>query len=166
MKNLTLITLFIISTISLIGQSDIDIPSRKGKVAIETGASLLGGIIGGGSGVGVLAGFEGDTFVNFQFDGGFFVSERFVIKANVGLIAADDALAIIGTGVKYYFGDRIPVQILGTVITGDGSVFSGYGSIGYAARLAPNINLEPSLGVRVFGGAGILDLSTKFVMFF
>lgn len=166
MKHLLLFACLLFSC-TLFSQSSSDIPARKGNVAIETGASLFGGIIGGGSGAGILAGLEGDVIVNIQFDGGFFLSDRFALKANVGVIASDEStLAIIGTGAKYYIADKIPVQILGNLITGEGTTFSGFGAIGYAARLAPNINLEPSLGLRVFGGAGILDLSAKFVMFF
>jgi len=71
----------------------------------------------------------------------------------------------IGIGGKYYIGGTVPVEIGGGVLSGGGfSDFLGSLSVGYAANIAPNIALEPTIGILVSDGS-VLEFGLTFAMF-
>lgn len=147
---------------------------RKGRVLVEVGSDIFGGFGGGGgTGSSILFGGGGgsNAITNFSFDGGYFISENFAIKARFGILANSNGFGTSTSflaGGKYYINGKVPVELgLGflTLGNGFGSAFSGNAKVGYAIPLAKNINFEPSLGVLIVDDAAIGQFSLGFSLF-
>lgn len=122
---------------------------RKGSILVETGYFLIPGLTSG-TGAFILID-EGTTLTNLAFDGGYFISNDFALKFGFGLISAGESITSFAAGGKYYIGGVAPLELTGGLLSAGGdSQFIGNASIGYGIQLAPNINLEPSIG-GVFG---------------
>ena len=88
MKKL-LVILLVVFTVNLISaqndnqsnnNSDQETFNRKGRVLIETGYNLIGGIpIGDGTGL-TSIGDKDESFSGFGFNGGYFLSQNFALK--------------------------------------------------------------------------------------
>lgn len=140
---------------------------RKGRILIETGFNLVGGLpIGGSTGLTSIS--DGDTsFSGIGFTGGYFVSQNFALKLNYSNLGdGNNSISSIGVGAKYYIAGKVPIDFgLGTFSGGGGD--QGYGTltVGYGIRVAENINIEPALGVFANDDDGITTFSLNFAMF-
>lgn len=145
MKNI-LTVLLTVCTLTVLSAQDSDF-SRQGKVLVETGYNLVSGL-GNGTGISVFTG-QGSTLTSIGIDMGYFISEDFALKGKLGLLSGNGAtLTNISAGGKYYIAGVAPLSFDLGVLTGGGdSVFLGGASVGYAAKLAPNVYLEPSGGL-------------------
>ncbi|MEO1438415.1 MAG: hypothetical protein AAFV80_22945, partial [Bacteroidota bacterium] len=137
---------------------------RKGRVLIETGYNLVAGFSTGTGGSVILN--EGEAITSLAFDGGYFVTRDLAIKGHVSLLATDgNSLVNLGAGAKYYVIGVIPVELTGGILTGSGnSQFLGDFNVGYAIPLAPNIALEPNLGLILQEGS-LFQIGARFAMF-
>ncbi len=140
---------------------------RKGRILIETGYNLVGGLpIGGGSGLTTISDGE-NSFSGIGFNGGYFVSQNFALKLNYSNLGdGGNSISSFGIGAKYYIAGKVPIDFsLGTFSGGGDS--EGYGTlaIGYGVKLAENINLEPSLGFFGNSDDAITTFSLNFAMF-
>lgn len=141
---------------------------RKGKILIETGYNLVGGLPVGGS-TGLTSISDGDnSFSGLGINGGYFLSQNFALKLNYTNLGGDGftSVSALGIGGKYYIAGKVPIELsLGTFSGGSDS--EGYGtlSIGYGIRLADNINLEPALGIFSNDNDSITTFSLNFAMF-
>ncbi|MDA9873738.1 hypothetical protein N9C25_05885 [Saprospiraceae bacterium] len=150
--------------------SDQETFNRKGRVLIETGYNLIGGIpIGGGTGLTNIA-EKDDSFSGFGFNGGYFLSQSFAIKLSyTNLGDRDSSISSLAIGAKYYIVGKVPIEFsLGALTAGNGDSESiGYStiSVGYGIRLADNINLEPTLGIFAGDEDGIGTFTLNFSMF-
>ena len=144
--------------------------NRKGRVLIETGYNLIGGIpIGGGTGL-TSIGDKDESFSGFGFNGGYFLSQNFAIKLScTNLGDRDDRISSLALGAKYYIVGKVPIEFsLGALTTGNGdseSIEYSTISVGYGIRLADNINLEPSLGIFAGDEDGSGTFTLNFSMF-
>ena len=150
--------------------SDQETFNRKGRVLIETGYNLIGGIpIGGSTGLTNIADKD-DSFSGFGFNGGYFLSQSFAIKLSyTNLGDRDSSISSLAIGAKYYIVGKVPIEFsLGALTAGNGDSESiGYStiSVGYGIRLADNINLEPTLGIFAGDEDGIGTFTLNFSMF-
>ena len=144
-------------------QNQVDF-SKKGRVLIEAGYNLFSGFAGG-TGASVFS-TEGSSIISFGFDGGYFISENFALKFRLGLLnTGGESLINISGGGKYYIANQIPIELgAGIVTAGGGSAFLGNATVGYGIKLAPNINLEPSIGV-LYSGTALFKGGINFAMF-
>lgn len=144
--------------------------NRKGRVLIETGYNLIGGIpIGGGTGLTNIAD-EDDSFSGLGFNGGYFFSQNFALKLSyTNLGDRGNSISSLAIGAKYYIAGKVPIEFsLGALKAGNGDSESvGYStlSVGYGFRLADNINLEPAIGVFAGEDDGIGTFTLNFSMF-
>lgn len=144
---------------------------RKGKILVETGYNLIGGLpIGGGTGFTTLT--DGDNTINgFGFNGGYFVSQNFALKFSYSTFGTDgSSISSYGVGTKYYIAGKVPIDFgLGIFSAGSGnnSGSDAYGSltVGYGLSLANNINLEPALGLFADGDTMNVIFNLNFAMF-
>lgn len=142
----------------------------KGEFMIETGFSIFSGLgFGGGSGIG--AQFGGDlngSITSIGIEGGYFIADNLALKTKIALFAVDGVnVTNLSIGGKYYIISKIPVELNAGLISVEGeSAFLGSLAAGYAIGLAPNIYLEPSLGIFVGEGASFFNFDATFVMFF
>lgn len=139
---------------------------RKGRILVETGVGLTNSIIGGSTGVSLLV-QEGETITNFSFEGGYFTTENFAVKGQVGFLAVSGfTLVNLSAGGKYYIMGKIPVELNLGLVTGEGlSEFVGGFGIGYGIRLADNINLEPSIKGLIVSESFAIRIGATFAMF-
>lgn len=150
--------------------SDQETFNRKGRVLIETGYNLIGGIpIGGGTGL-TSIGDKGESLSGFGFNGGYFLSQNFAIKLGyTNLEDRDDRISSLALGAKYYIVGKVPIEFsLGALTTGNGdseSIEYSTISVGYGIRLADNINLEPTLGIFAGDEDGSGTFTLNFSMF-
>jgi len=139
---------------------------RKGRVMVETGYNLFGGLpFGGGTGFTLLTDGE-STISSLGFSGGYFVSENFALKFGYSNLSGD-FLSLSGyqLGGKYYAG-KVPLDFTAGILTGDGQTdFIGNISGGYAIELANNIMLEPSLGLVLTEYEANIAFKVNFAMF-
>lgn len=143
-------------SISILQAQDNEAFSKNGRWTIETGAGFLG-LVGNNTGGSYLFS-EGSTIGTLSFEGGKFISEDFAILAKLSRFTSGDSFNVttIGLSGKYYAGGIIPIKVgAGTNIAsgfgGSDAEFIGNASVGYAAKLAHNIFLEPNLGVLISG---------------
>lgn len=179
MKNLLILILFTFATISVNAQfnqrtdktmNDSEVAfSKKGKILIETGYSILG-IFGGGTTFYLING-NNQSISSFGLEGGYFVSDRFAIKGLISRISAgeDNAINTVGVMGKYYIADKAPLELGVRSLDaggGDNSIIYNL-NIGYGIELAPNIYLEPSLGILAGDdfGDSITTFKINFAMF-
>ena len=144
--------------------------NRKGKILIETGYNLFGGLpIGGGTGFTVISDGD-DRFSGLGFNGGYFISQNFALKLNYSnLTNFGSGVSTIGIGAKYYIAGKVPIDFsIGSFGEGGGNGSSSSyftASVGYGIRLADNINLEPSLGLFGNSDDAISTFNLNFSMF-
>lgn len=160
--------LLLFFTISIAGflhgqESDFD---RSGKILVETGFDIIDLLGGSGSGFS-LAFNDGETVFNASIDGGYFLTKDFAIKGQLWILSGGNSTFVtVGAGGKYYIKGVIPVELMGSLLTGEGfSEFLGRAKVGYAIRLAPNINLEPTIGGLVFDSDFVTIFGASFSMF-
>lgn len=140
---------------------------RKGRLLLETG---IGGPFNN-SGLNVLS-IEGNSQMQIAMHAGYFTSERFALKFNLGISNSDDFLfgnitsINFGVGAKYYIIDRIPVEAAANIWKiEDASEFLLSLNAGYAFKLAENILLEPALGYHyTFEDISILRFRVNFAL--
>lgn len=147
--------LFVGSVTVMSGQSDeVDKAfARKGKWLIETGLSTIGPF-GSASGAILLLPEDGGSLGSFAFEGGKFITEDLAWIASFSRFEGFGDATTFELGAKYYINGTIPTKIsAGVGSFGNGGEFLSSFSIGYAARLADNILLEPNTGVIYAGGA-------------
>ena len=144
---------------------------RKGKILLETGYSLSGVLIGGGSGFSLIVD-DGATLTSLGFDGGYFFSDDLAVRGRLNLLSAGSdgesaTLTGLGAGLKYYLAGKFPVSADAGIITGGGggTIFTYNANAGFAIRLADNIALEPSIGLANVDGDGALRFALNFAMF-
>lgn len=182
MKNLIILALFVLSAFTSHAQfeqgttqnrsynNEAPTFSKKGKILLETGYSLFG-FFGGGTSFYLLSN-EGESVSSFGVEGGYFVSESFAIKGLVNRVntGRGNSLTTIGLMGKYYIANVAPMEVgIRSVSAGsdnDSSTLLNFG-IGYGIKLAPNIYLEPSLGVLTDTGFedSLTSLKINFAMF-
>lgn len=167
MKNLLFLLLFsLLTTINVSAQDDMDF-NRKGKILLETGYSIFTGV-SGGTGLTILAD-DGENITSLGIDGGYFLTNDLALKARINVLAFSGVtFTNLSIGGKYYIGGKAPVEVsAGAIGIGEGdSSFLGSISIGYGLRIAPNINIEPSLGL-LFGDENdsLMKVGINFAMF-
>lgn len=174
MKKSIILSLFLFSTISLFSQRETyteDLFTRKGRVLVETGYNLIGGIGAGGTGFTSYSQND-ETITSIGAEGGYFITEDLALKIAISAITANDnTLSSTAIGLKYYIIGKIPVDLTyGRLSNGDDSAGLGNFSVGYAVGLADNITLEPSIGLLFGDEDGIGEdpvgkFSLKFAMF-
>lgn len=182
MKNLIILALFVLSAFTTHAQfeqgttqnqsynNEVPAFSKKGKILLETGYSIFG-FFGGGTSFYLLSN-DGESVSSFGVEGGYFVSESFAIKGLVHRIntGGSSSLTTIGLMGKYYIANVAPMEIgIRSVNSGsnsDSSTLLNFG-IGYGIELAPNIYLEPSLGILTDTGFddSLTSLKINFAMF-
>lgn len=162
---LTVVVIFFFHSLSITAQERTNSFDRKGKVLVETGYNLVGGLLGGSTGF-YLTSNEGQTITSLGLDGGYFISQNLAIKARLGLLTTGESLTSFSIGAKYYIAGTIPIDIGvgGFSFIGE-TVFQGVGTVGYGIRLAPNINLEPKLGVQFISESTGFTAGVGFSMF-
>lgn len=168
MNKIFLSLLFIIFSLSISQAQDSQEFSKNGRWAIESGAGFLG-LIGNNTGSTFLFS-EGVTIGTLSFEGGKFISENFVVLAKLSYFTSGDSFDVttIGLGGKYYAGGIIPIKFGGgaNIVSGFGgseSEFIGNVSVGYAAKLAPNIFMEPNIGA-LFSGDVVAAAAVTFAL--
>lgn len=161
------------ASLSVNGQNDEVIDSRKGKTIVETGYSIFAGIIGGGTSGANFYTNDGESQLAIAFDGGYFISEDFALKGKVTLISGEGStFGFIGVGPKYYIGGSFPIEFnIGSTFGDDffADDFIGSASFGYAITLANNIYLEPAVGYSFpfeSFGDGLIFGDLSFVLLF
>lgn len=140
---------------------------RKGRILIESGYNLFGGLpIGGGTGLLSLSD-DDNSISGVGLNGGYFVTEDLALKLNFSNLGGEGSdLTSIGLGAKYYIIGKIPIEIGLGQIESDGQEinFSTF-TAGYGISLADNINLEPSIGVFRNDGFSLRIINLNFAMF-
>lgn len=138
---------------------------RKNRILIETGYNIIAGF-SNSSGVNVFYDFDGETITTLGLNGGYFVSENFALKANLGILSSNGSLTNFGIGAKYYIGGSVPVEFgAGFLSTGGDSVGLANLGVGYAISLADNIALEPALTLIINDNGGLMKFGVNFAMF-
>lgn len=164
MKYLIIVLLSIGIYCGTSAQESSEVFNRKGRLLVETGYNLIAGF-SSGSGLTFLIDDDGNTITSLGFDGGYFISENFALKAKLSLLASNGSLTNFSVGGKYYIGGKVPLELgAGVLSGGNNSQFLGNVSIGYAISIANNIALEPNLGALVGDGA-VLEFGLTFAMF-
>lgn len=145
-------------------QEDSETFNRKGRILIETGYNLIAGF-SSGTGLSYILDSDENTITSLGFDGGYFVSDNFALKAKFSLLSSGGSLTNFSVGGKYYIGGNVPLELgAGILSGGNASEFLGNISIGYAINIAENIALEPNLGALISNGS-ILEFGLTFAMF-
>ncbi len=168
MKKSLLLIISIVLSYALSAQDNNNF-SRKGKILIESGYGILGGY-SNGSGVSIVAG--NSTISAISTNLGTFVSENMALKLNLSILTGDaPSITNLMAGVKYYISGKAPVELRTGLLSLDSNdFFVSSLTFGYAAKLAPNIYLEPSAGVLLdignFGdnGSGNVTFNVSFAM--
>jgi len=141
--------------------------NRKGRVLVETGYNLVGGLpIGGGTGF-VSVSDENNNLSGIGFNGGYLISQNFALKLSYSSLSdGNSTISSIGVGGKYYIKGKVPIDFnLGNLSSGGNGAGFGSFSVGYGFRLADNINLEPSLGYFGDSDDGLGTFNLNFSMF-
>ncbi len=164
-----ILSIFVFSNLTLcLAQEKDSVFVRKGRVLIETGYSysFLSGIVNGGSGLSILFD-DGNSLTSIGFDGGYFVSEDFAIKAKFAILDGGfSSLKNIGLGFKHYLFGNAPIEIGASRLSGYGDAqYMGNISIGGSFRLAENINLEPTIGLVLQDDDSYMRFAFNFAMF-
>ena len=141
--------------------------NRKGRILIETGYNLFGGLpIGGATGLSSISEGE-DTFSGLGFNGGYFISQNFALKLNYSNLGdGGTSITSLAIGAKYYIIGQVPIDVsLGRFGTGGNNTSFGTFTVGYGIGLADNINLEPSIGFFGNEDDAITTFNVNFSMF-
>ncbi len=168
----TLIQLFgatlilLLSSSNLLAQSDDNGFVRDGRILVETGYNLVAGL-STSTGLTLFANSNtGETVTTLGFNGGYFLTENFALKLNLGIITSDISLTSIRVGGKYYFKGVVPVETtIGILSSGDDFAALMDVNAGYALSIADNIALEPAIGAIFFEGGPVFKLAITFAMF-
>ncbi len=164
MKKFIIIFLSLGIYCGMTAQESSEIFNRKGRLLVETGYNLIAGF-SSGSGLTVILDDDANTITSLGFDGGYFVSQNFALKAKLSLLASGGSLSNFSIGGKYYIGGSVPLELgAGLLSGGNTSQFLGNVSIGYAINIADNIALEPNLGALISDGS-LLEFGLTFAMF-
>jgi hypothetical protein len=142
-----------------------DVFQKKGKILIETGYNAIGGF-GTGSGLSYFTD-ENSNLTSIGLELGKFISENFAIKFKGGILNLGQSgnLSTFAVGGKYYIGREWPVELgVGVLNSGDEFTLRGDFSFGYAAKLAPNIYLEPAVSFLVADGGVLYGFRVNFAM--
>lgn len=164
----TVLVVFLFSVNYSISQSSEEPTfSRNGRFLIETGYNIVGGI-NNSTGANLQINFDGGSVSALGADVGKFLSENFALKFKLGLLSGTGlSITTVTGGAKYYAGGKIPIELTAGIIdTGlDNPKFNGNFKFGYAARLADNITLEPSLGLTIIYDESAFVMGISFAMF-
>lgn len=180
MKKIAFI-LFVLS-ISLVGYSqDSESALQKGNIMIDVGvAPFLDGsaFLGNTTGLSFLS-VDGSTFLSVGADGGYFISDRQIIKAGLGYSDFDGSQFLsYRIGYKHYLNGTIPFQLDITGATNED--FDGFDNPdplwlgiqgGYALFVNSTVAFEPTLRYDIslnsdFGDENLFQLNFNFVLFF
>ena len=165
MKKLLWTTMILMVGLLAYGQNDEDY-SRDGKFFIETGYSVFAN-----TGYSNGSGFshyntDGGSITSIGFEAGKFVSQDLAFKLKMGLISSGGELLSLLGGIKYYIAGVAPLDLGVGFLDSFGTIFAYSATIGYAATLANNIYLEPSLGIAGFEESTALNIKLNFVLLF
>ena len=140
---------------------------RKGKFLVETGYNIVGGY-NYSTGANVLFDFDGGTLTALGADVGLMLSNSMALKFKLGLLSGPGlSLTSISAGAKLYAGGVVPIELTAGLLDGGpgSSSFTANLKVGYAARLAPNITLEPTVGMLILEDEGALNFGINFGLF-
>lgn len=140
---------------------------RKGRVLVETGYNIVGGI-NNSTGINTQLDFDGGSITAIGADMGIMLTENLALKFKLGLLNGSGlSITNIAGGVKYYAGGHVPIELTAGILDGGpgSSTFSAALKVGYAANLAQNITLEPALGFLIFDDEAALNFGVTFGMF-
>ncbi len=139
---------------------------RKGRFLVETGYNIVGGY-NSSTGANVLLDVDGGSVTALGADMGKMLTNNLALKFRLGILSgAGLSLTNIAGGVKYYVGGKVPIELTAGILDlgPRSSNFNANLKLGYAANLADNITLEPSLGLVVIDEAAI-SFGMSFAMF-
>ena len=166
-KFFTLFTLLLlVGNYSFAQSSDDEGFQRKGRFLVETGYNIVGGY-NSSTGANVLLDFDGGSVSALGADVGKMLTENLALKFKLGILSGGGlSLTNIAGGIKYYAGGKVPIELTAGILDlGPGaSNFNANLKLGYAANLADNITLEPSIGLVVIDEAAI-SFGMSFGMF-
>ena len=162
MKNIVLYSLAFLLSLSSYSQEE-PVFQKKGKILVETGYGLLGGY-SSGTGLNFLA--DSETLTSIGANIGAFVTENLALKLNLGILSGDGpSITNITGGAKYYLGGRVPIELkAGFIDFGEESSEIASLTVGYAAKLADNIYLEPIAGLSATNDTGSIVFSVNFAL--
>lgn len=167
-KIITLFTLFLlIGNYSFAQSSDDEEFTRKGKILVETGYNIVGGI-SNSTGANLQLDFDGGSITALGADMGIMLNNNFALKFKLGLLSANNlSITHITAGAKYYVGGRVPIELMAGILDGGpgSSNFSSSFKVGYAANLAENITLEPAIGLLILDDEAALSFGISFGLF-
>ena len=167
-KIFTLLTLvFLLGNFSFAQNSDEEGFVRKGKVLVETGYNIVG-VYSSSSGANLIMDFDGGTISAIGADMGIMLTNSMALKFKLGLLSGDGlSLTTISAGGKWYAGGVVPIELTAGILdNGPGSsFFTANLRLGYAARLAENITLEPTIGMQILEEEGVLNFGINFGLF-
>ena len=159
--------LFLLGNFSFAQSSDDEVFVRKGKVLVETGYNIVGGI-SNSTGTNIQLDFDGGSITALGVDMGIMLSNNFALKFKLGLLSGSGiSVTNITGGVKYYAGGRVPIELTAGILDGGpgSSTFSAGLKFGYAANLAQNITLEPAIGFLILDDEAALNFGVTFGLF-
>ena len=162
-----LVVLLFSASYAVSQSSDENTFSRNGRFLVETGYNIVGGI-NASSGANVQINFDGGSVTALGADVGKFLSENLALKFKLGILSGTGlSVTSVTGGMKYYAGGVVPIELTAGIIdTGlDNPKFNGNFKFGYAARLADNITLEPSLGLTIIYDESAFVMGLSFAMF-
>ena len=160
-------TFIIVCIFSISSYTQTEGTGRKGDILVESGSSLFAFENTSGTGGGLLS-INGFSFGNLYLDIGKFITDEFAIKLKGAILYSSNQVAVrnLSIGGKYYIAHKIPLEITaGMVNPFENNIFIGNAKLGYAIPLAPNINLEPSIGLLYIDSSTGTNFSLSFAMF-
>ena len=167
-KVFTLLALVLmIGNYSIAQSSDDEGFVRKGKFLVETGYNIVG-VYSSSSGANLILDFDGGTISAIGGDVGIMLTNSLALKFKLGLLSGDGlSLTSISAGGKWYAGGVVPIELTAGILdNGPGaSFFTANFRLGYAARLAENITLEPTLGMQILDDEAVLNFGINFGLF-
>ena len=140
---------------------------RKGRFLVETGYNIVG-VYSSSSGANLIIDLDGGTISALGADVGIMLTNSLALKFKLGLLSGEGlSLTTISAGGKWYAGGKVPIELTAGILdNGPGqSFFTANFRFGYAARLADNITLEPTLGMQILENEGVLNFGLNFGLF-
>jgi len=166
-KIITIIALvLLVGNYSYAQSSDEEGFQRKGRFLVETGYNIVGGY-NNSTGANVLLDVDGGSLTALGVDMGKMLTNNLALKFKLGILSGGGlSLTNFAGGIKYYVGGKVPIELTAGILDfgPSSSNFNANLKLGYAANLADNITLEPSIGLVVVDEAAI-SFGISFGMF-
>ena len=168
-KILTMLTMVLmVGNYSFAQSSDDEGFVRKGRFLIETGYNIVG-VYSSSTGTNLIMDFDGGTVSALGGDVGIMLTNSFALKFKLGLLTGgnDLNLTTLSAGAKLYAGGVVPIELTAGILDRGpaSSHFTANLRVGYAARLAPNITLEPTVGMQILSDEAVLNFGINFGLF-